>query len=237
MGHPVIPIVHTVLGLCNLHSSQSSISHFCNSCPFVKSHRLPFALSQSRAHKPFELIHIDLWGPSLVKSITGSYYFMLFIDNHTQFTRIYFLTTKDKAYALFVKFYTMIQAQFHSKIMKVQSGWCGEYRSTSKLFDSLGILHQISCPYTPQQNGRVERINRHVVEVGLSLLVQSSMPLIYRSYAFQTTTYLINRLHTLLLHHQSPYHHLYSKSPTYSHLKTFGCACFPFLRPYNNNKL
>ena len=95
----------------------------------------------------------------------------------------------------------------------------------------------LSCLYTSQQNGQVERKNRHVVEMGLSLLAHLGMPLSYWPYAFQTATYLINRLPTPMLHHQSPYFALYHKLPSYTHLKVFGSSCFPYLHPYNTHKL
>ncbi|RVW89826.1 Retrovirus-related Pol polyprotein from transposon RE2 [Vitis vinifera] len=39
-----------------------------------------------------------------------------------------------------------------------------------------GIVHQFSCPHTPQQNGRAERKIRHLVETGMALLAQSFLP-------------------------------------------------------------
>lgn len=45
-----------------------------------------------------------------------------------------------------------------------------DYKTMSKIFETLGILYRVSCPYTPQQNGRVERKNSHVVEIGLTHL-------------------------------------------------------------------
>lgn len=35
---------------------------------------------------------------------------------------------------------------------------------------------------------------------------------------------------------KSPYFMLYGIVPDYKHLKTFGCACYPYLRPYSSNK-
>lgn len=69
------------------------------------------------------------------------------------------------------------------------------------------------------------------------MLAHSILLLSLWSYAFQTATYLINRLPTLVLHSKSPYQVLYDKLPDYSLLRCFGCACFPFLRPYNSHKL
>ncbi|PON31885.1 hypothetical protein PanWU01x14_366100 [Parasponia andersonii] len=69
------------------------------------------------------------------------------------------------------------------------------------------------------------------------MLAQASMPLSYWPYVFQTATYLINRLSTLVLPNKSPYHTFYHKMPSYDHFKIFGCSCFLFLGPYNANKL
>ena len=65
--------------------------------------------------------------------------------------------------------------------------------------NKLGILHRVSCPYTPEQNGRVECKTCHIVEVGLSMLAYSSVPHRFWPYAFQATLYIINRLPTPVL--------------------------------------
>lgn len=194
-------------------------------------------MSHSRACNPFELIHSDLWGASPVPSDSGARYFFLFIDDFSRFTWLYILHSKDQVYPTFLKFKAMVETQFNTKIKCLQSDWGGEYRTINKFLSPLGIQHRISCPHTPEQNGRVERKNRHIVEVGLSLLTHAHMPFKFWSYAFQTAAYLINRLPTPVLSNASPYHTLYNKTLSYTHLRVFGCACFPFLRPYNHNKL
>ncbi|KAL8141612.1 hypothetical protein V2J09_014644 [Rumex salicifolius] len=83
----------------------------------------------------------------------------------------------------------------------------------------------------------VERRNRVIVEKGLTLLAQSSLPHLFWEHAFKTATYLHNRTITHILDYHSPYHKLYNKSPDYGFLKTFGCLCYPFLRPYNHHKI
>jgi hypothetical protein len=113
----------------------------------------------------------------------------------------------------------------------------GEYRNLNKFFTSLGISHRISCPHTHQQNGSVERKHHHNVETGLTLLASSSVPFSYWDEAFLTAAYLINYLPSPITQHKSPIDILYHKSPDYKFLKTFGCACWPHLRPYNSHKL
>ena len=56
-------------------------------------------------------------------------------------------------------------------------------------------------------------------------------------FAFLTATYLINRLPTPLLHMKSPFQALHNSDPTLQHLHSFGCLCFPWLKPYAHNKL
>lgn len=95
---------------------------------------------------------------------------------------------------------------------------------------------RFTCPYTSQQNGRAERKHRHVVEMCLTLLAQAKMPLMYWSEAFQTSAYPINRLPTPVLGGKTPLFCLLRKKPDYSLIQPFGCACFPCLKPYNNQK-
>ncbi|KAL6344223.1 hypothetical protein AAG906_035448 [Vitis piasezkii] len=182
LGHPALSVVNQILDSCNIARTQKIRFNFCNSCQLAKSHRLPFSLSPSIAEKPIELIHTDLWGLSPVRSISGAHYFLLFIDDHTRFTWFYLLKTKDEAYPTFLKFQALIENQFNTKIKAVQSDWGGEFRSLSIPFSNMGI-----------------RKNRHAVEMGLSFLARSGMPLSYWLYAFQTATYLINHLSTLSL--------------------------------------
>ncbi|RVW19661.1 Retrovirus-related Pol polyprotein from transposon RE1 [Vitis vinifera] len=63
------------------------------------------------------------------------------------------------------------------------------------------------------------------------------MPLSYWPFAFSTAVYLINRLPTPTLNHISPYFKLFGTFPNYSKLRSFGCLCYPWLRPYTSHKL
>ena len=83
----------------------------------------------------------------------------------------------------------------------------------------------------------VERKQCHMVKLGLTLLSHASMLLTFWDHAFTTVIYLKNRLLTASLNFSVPYTVLFGHPPEYQHLKAFGCACFPFLRPYSSHKL
>nr|GEZ62901.1 putative ribonuclease H-like domain-containing protein [Tanacetum cinerariifolium] len=84
------------------------------------------------------------------------------------------------------------------------------------------IIHRRSCPHTSEQNGFVERRNRHVVETGLTLLAQACVPQRFWHYAFDNDVYLINRMPSRTLTNKSPFEHIFKRSPDYSFLHVFG---------------
>lgn len=112
------------------------------------------------------------------------------------------------------------------------------FKSLTNFFASFGISHLTTPPYTPQHNGSAERRHRHIVETGLILMHQASLPLSFWSHALQTPVYLINRLPTPILPNtMSPFQALFGDSPNYSKTRIFGCLCYPWLRPYAQHKL
>ncbi|KAJ9566476.1 hypothetical protein OSB04_002442 [Centaurea solstitialis] len=100
-----------------------------------------------------------------------------------------------------------------------------------------GIHHRISCPHTPQQNGRAERKHRHITETGLAMLFNAHAPASYWVDAFTSATYIINRLPSKLLQNKSPFELLFGVSPNYDTFRIFGCRVFPYLRDYATHKL
>jgi histone deacetylase 1/2 len=104
-------------------------------------------------------------------------------------------------------------------------------------FRMVGISHLVSCPHAHEQNGAAERKHLYIVEVGLSLLAHSSMPLKYWDQAFLAATYLINRIPAKNLQFSTLLEVLLHEKPDYSMFRVFGCACWPNLRPYNTRKL
>jgi hypothetical protein len=113
----------------------------------------------------------------------------------------------------------------------------GEYQKLNPFFQRIGISHNVSCPHAHQQNESAEGKHRHIVEVGLTLLAQASMPLKFWDEAFTTTVYLINRTPNKVLNFATPLECLLHTKPNYMSPRVFGCACWPNLRPYNKHKV
>uniref|UniRef100_A0A2N9I242 Integrase catalytic domain-containing protein n=1 Tax=Fagus sylvatica TaxID=28930 RepID=A0A2N9I242_FAGSY len=137
------------------------------------------------------------------------------------------------------KFQAMVHTQFSLPIKTIRTDCGGEFTSNqfNQFCASKGMIHQVSCPHTPQQNGVAERKHRHLVQCALALLSQSTLPMSYWSYAISTAAHLINKLPTPNLSNKSPWETLYHTLPDFTYLKTFGCQCFPLLTPYTAHKL
>ena len=73
-----------------------------------------------------------------------------------------------------------------------------------KFFASKGIIHQTSCPDTPQQNGVAERKNRTLLEITRAIMLESHVPTTHWPDAISTATYLTNRLPTKALNYKTP---------------------------------
>ena len=83
----------------------------------------------------------------------------------------------------------------------------------------------------------MERKHRHLIETTITLLSQASLPSQFWSFAIQTAMNLINLLPTASLGFLSPWFKLYGSHPDVTSLKVFGCACYPYIRPYTKHKL
>lgn len=79
--------------------------------------------------------------------------------------------------------------------------------------------------------------NCHVMETIPSLHTRDGLPISYQEYAFNCTVHLINRIPLKNIQSKSPFELLNAKNLSYAYLKTFGCLCFPYIRPYSSTKL
>ncbi|KAG8490330.1 hypothetical protein CXB51_015871 [Gossypium anomalum] len=235
LGHPCSNVLTRVLRSCNVPCKNNALPLRCTPCKIGKSHKLPTS-SKTVYSNPFELVTSDVWGPSHVLS-SGYSYYVSFVDIYSRYTWLYFIKTKSEVPRCFSHFYKMIQVQFGQSIKMLQTDGGGEFRALSAKLARLGVQHRVTCPYTSEQNGVVERRHRHIVEMGLTLLAKASMPLEYWSDTFSHAVHLINRLPTLVLQNFSPYEKLYKVQPDYAQLRVFGSACFPHLRPFQPHKL
>ncbi|KAG6487681.1 hypothetical protein ZIOFF_056272 [Zingiber officinale] len=82
------------------------------------------------------------------------------------------------------------------------------------------------APYTPQQNGVVERRNRTVMAMARSLLKGTHMPAKLWGEAVRYVVYLLNRLSTKALGERTSFEAWMGRKSHLAHLRVFGCAAY-----------
>ncbi|XP_019260138.1 PREDICTED: uncharacterized protein LOC109238158 [Nicotiana attenuata] len=201
----------------------------CTICPMARQERLPFPQKTSTSNRIFELLHVDLWGPYHVPTHDKHKYFITIVDDYSRSTWTHLLSSKSNAIDVLKNFMSLIENQFAINIKSIRSDNGLEFTSgeATKLFQSKGIIHQRTCPYTPQQNGVVERKHKYLLETARALLFQSKLPLRFWDECVLCATYIINRLPSNSINNKTPYELIYKRKPKYSHLKSFGCLCYP----------
>ncbi|GJX82838.1 zinc finger, CCHC-type containing protein [Tanacetum coccineum] len=95
---------------------------------------------------------IDLCDLHATPSLRNKKYFVTFIDDASRFCYIYLLHSKDEALDKFKVFKNEVELQQGSLIKRSRTDRGGEYMDTL-YFQSVGIIHETTAPYTPQQNG------------------------------------------------------------------------------------
>lgn len=167
----------------------------CITCAQGKQARIPFEASQSKSENILELIHTDLMGPMEANSMGGAKYVLTFVDDYTKKVFVFFLKAKSETFDAFRRFKNFIEKQMERKIKTLRSDNGTEYRSKefAKFCREHGIHHQYTTPYTPQQNGTAERMNRTIVERAKCLLFDAGLPKYFWAEATNMAVYLINR--------------------------------------------
>jgi hypothetical protein len=94
----------------------------------------------------------------------------------------------------------------------------------------------------PQQNGIVERKNKHLLEVARALCFTNKVPIYLWGEAILTATYLINRMPSRVLNFKTPLQVFTNCNPisrlsSTLPLKNFGCTAFVHIHDHNRGKL
>jgi hypothetical protein len=136
-------------GLPDIHFSKG----VCEGCVLGKHPQEKFDKEKSqRASTPLDLIHSDLMGPFLHPSINKVTFFLIFVDDFSCFTLIYFLRQKSEVFQHLKDFKALVETQSGNEIKVLQTDNGGEYvnHEIHNLFHEAGIQLQHTVPYTLQ---------------------------------------------------------------------------------------
>ncbi|CAI7740910.1 unnamed protein product [Closterium sp. NIES-54] len=149
----------------------------CVSCVGRKLTRHTFPDKGSDAEEALVVVNIDLCGPFRVAAKDGSLYFLLLKDRYTRFVWVMPVAKKSDVLQEFQKWLVLVERQTKKSVLSLRSDRGGEFlrKAFTDFVDGKGIVHDLTCPYTPQQNGMAEREMRTVVESVRTMLLHMGM--------------------------------------------------------------
>lgn len=208
-----------------MYNDKADVSKLnCTVCCEGKQTRLPFPLSNNRSKAVLDVVHADVCGPMETKSIGLHRYFLLFVDDYSRMTFVYFLRNKSEVFKCFQEFRVMVEKQMNTNIKVLRSDNGLEFCSQDmqNYMKKCGIIHQRTTPYSPEQNGLCERFNRTVVEKARCLLFDAKLHKRFWAEAVHTAVYLKNRSVASGLNQKTPFELWTGRKPDVGHIRIFG---------------
>jgi transposase InsO family protein len=225
-----------VLGLTNVCFEKDRPCAACQTGKQVGStHHNKNVMTTSR---PLELLHMDLFGPIAYLSIGGSKSGLVIVDDFSRFTWVFFLQDKSETQGTLKRFLRRAQNEFELKVKKIRSDNRSEFKNlqVEEYLEEEGIKHKFSAPYTPQQNGVVERKSRTLVDMARTMLGEFKTPERFWSEAVNTASHAINRLYLHRLLKKTSYELLTGNKPNVSYFRVFGSKCYILVKKGRHSK-
>ncbi|GJX45794.1 putative ribonuclease H-like domain-containing protein [Tanacetum coccineum] len=201
--------------------------HTCVACCKGKQHKASYKAitAVSSISEPLQLLHMDLFGPTSIRSIDHKYYCLVITDDYSKFCWVFFLEHKDETYPILKDFINLVENQLNKKVKAIRCDNGTKFKNAHiiELCGSKGIKRDYSNARTPQQNGVAERKNRTLIEAARTMLADSKLPTMFWTEAVRTACYVLNRVLVTSPHNKTPYALLTGNIPSVSHFKPFGC--------------
>ncbi|WVZ63254.1 hypothetical protein U9M48_012899 [Paspalum notatum var. saurae] len=171
---------------------------------------------------------MDIVGPARVASVSGKWYVLAVVDDFSRFLWVFFMEFKDEAFGFVRDLVLRLRNESHKAMRALRSDNGDEFRNFrfENFSHDLGLEHQFSSPYTPPQNGVVERKNRTLVEMARTMLDEHRTLRRFWAEAVNTACYIANRIFLRAFLGKTSYELWFGRQPSVKHLRAFGCRCF-----------
>lgn len=215
-------------------STPYPLTSKCIPCLIGKSPQAPYSHNAKRASSVGDLIHIDTCGPFPTLTPRKQAYFSIFLDDASNYGVTTLLSNKTDVFPAWKKVEASWELLSGNHIKAVRLDGAKEFTqgALANHLLSHGIVMQVTAPYAHAQAGKAERYVRTIEDGVQTLLADAKLPLSFWGDAALTTQYLRNRLPTSTLPlNTTPYEVMHGTKPDLSHLRVWGCQCFPAIPP------
>ncbi|GJU88210.1 putative ribonuclease H-like domain-containing protein [Tanacetum coccineum] len=200
--------------------------HTCVACQKGKQHKATCKSNLvNTISQPLQILHMDLFGPTFVKSIMGKMYCLVITDDYSRFSWVFFLAKKGETSGILKNFITGIENQLNHKVKVIRCDNRTEFKNyeMNQFCGIKGIKREFSNVRTPQQNRVAERKNRTLIEAARTMLADSLLPIPFWAEVVNTACYVQNMVLVTKPHSKTPYELLLGRTPTLSFMRPLGC--------------
>jgi hypothetical protein len=165
-----------------------------------------------------------LCGPISPVTPRGNKYFLLLVDDLSRYMWVAVIPSKDRATAAIKDIQVRAEGEFSLKRKALRTDCGGEFTAMefTDYCAAEGVHHQHTTPYSPQQNGIIERQNGTVVATARSMLKAKGLPRWFWGEAVNTAVYVLNRCLTKSVDGMTSFETWHGRKPAMHHLRTFG---------------
>nr|GEY95735.1 retrovirus-related Pol polyprotein from transposon TNT 1-94 [Tanacetum cinerariifolium] len=198
----------------------------CVACKKGKQHRASCKTNPvSSVDQPLFRLHMDLFGPTFVKSLNNKSYSLVVTDDYSRFIWVFFLANKDETSLILKTFITGLENQLSLKVKVIRSDNRTEFKNSdlNQFCGMKGIKREFSVPRTPQQNGIAERKNKTLIEAARIMLADSLLSIPFWAKAVNTACYVQCRVLVTKHHNKTSYELLHGRTPSIGFMRPFGC--------------
>jgi hypothetical protein len=158
----------------------------------------------------------------------GKSFFLLMVDDHSRYMWLELLALKAEAFQYFKKIKAVAETELGKRLKVFRTDRGGEFNTIvfTAYCNEKGIKRNTTAPYTPQQNGVVERRNQTIVEMARCLLKTMKVPPRFWGEAVKVAVHILNRSPTKSLNQKTPFEAWFGRKPSVKHLRTFGCLAY-----------
>ncbi|GJW51749.1 putative ribonuclease H-like domain-containing protein [Tanacetum coccineum] len=170
----------------------------CVACQKGKQHKASCkSKTENSISLPLHLLHMDLFGPTFVKSLMKKMYCLVVTDDFSRFTWVFFLATKDETSGILKSFITGIENLVDHKVKVIRCDNGTEFKN--------------------------KEMNQTLIEAARTMLADSKLPTTFWAEVVNTACYVQNKVLVVKPHNKTPYELFHGRTPTLSFMRPFGC--------------
>nr|GEX67058.1 hypothetical protein [Tanacetum cinerariifolium] len=166
-------------------------------CKKGKQHRASCKTKPvSSVDQPLYRLHMDLFGPTFVKSLNKNSYCLVVTYDYSRFTWVFFFATKDETSPILKTFITGLENQLSLKVKVIRSDNGTEFKNHD--------------------------LNQTLIEAARTMLADSLLPIPFWAEAVNTACYVHNKVLVTKPHNKTPYELLHGRTPSIGFMRPFG---------------